>query len=120
MELPELAWILLFLFGMTAIGLPLLLKAGKKADSQLFMRTESFEKTREYCDLLGIDGTATIGDVKKAFKEKSKVLHPSNKETGDKEKFEELKIAYETLAYGAPWGTPRSEIFEKMQNRNKH
>jgi len=119
MELPELAWRSVFLFALMIVGLALLFKAGKRADSQLFVRTESFEKTREYCDLLGIDGTATISDVKKAFKEKSKVLHPSNKVTGDKKKFEELKLAYETLAYGGSWGTPRSEIFEKMHNRNK-
>ncbi len=100
-------------------SLALLFKVGKKLDKQLFIRTESFEKTREYCDLLGIDGTATIGDVKKAFKEKSKILHPSNKQTGDKKKFEELKLAYETLVYGGRYGTPRSEIHEKMQNRNK-
>lgn len=104
---------------MLFIGLALMLMAGQKADCQLFIRTESFEKTREYCDLLGIDGTATIGDVKQAYKKKSKILHPSNKQTGDKKKFEELKLAYETLVYGGPYGTPRSEIHEKIHNRNK-
>lgn len=111
--------ILLVLIPVLLIGLALMLRAGKKIDNQLFIRTESFEKTREYCELLGIDGTATIGDVKRAYKEKSKILHPSNKQTGDKEKFEELKLAYETLIYGGAYGTPRSEIHEKIQNRNK-
>jgi hypothetical protein len=101
------------------LGLAMVVKAGKRFDKQLFIRTESFEKTREYCDLLGIDGTATIGDVKKAYKEKSKILHPNNRQTGDKKKFEELKLAFETLVYGGPYGTPRSEIHEKMHNRNK-
>jgi hypothetical protein len=119
MGLEQSTWISLFLLGMMTVALTLLFKVGKKADNQLFFRTESFEKTREYCELLGIDGTATIGDVKKAFKVKSKALHPSNKETGDKKKFEELKLAYETLAYGASLGTPRSEISKKLHNRNK-
>jgi len=101
------------------VGLALLFKAGKSFDKQLFVRTESFEKTREYCNVLGIDGTATIGDVKRAFKEKSKILHPNNKETGDREKFEQLKLAYETLVYGGPYGTSRNDISEKMKNRNK-
>lgn len=110
---------LILLVSLLLVSLAMVLKAGKKADDQLFIRTESFEKTREYCELLGIDGTATIGDVKKAFKEKSKMLHPSNTQTGDKKKFEELKLAYETLVYGGPYGTPRSEIYEKMSKRNR-
>jgi len=45
--------------------------------------------------ILGVDGSSSIQDIKKVFKEKSKELHPDH--GGDPQKFANLKKAYDIL-----------------------
>ena len=47
-------------------------------------------------ELLGIDKTATPKEVKKAYKDKSKLHHP-DKENGNEELFKRLQEAYTVL-----------------------
>ncbi|PHV64328.1 DnaJ domain-containing protein [Cyanobacterium aponinum] len=51
--------------------------------------------------IFGLDGkTATEEDLKKAYRQLSKVYHPDNQETGDREIFERLEKMYESLMKG--------------------
>ena len=51
--------------------------------------------TSSWYDILGVPDTASKDDIKAAYREKAKILHPDNQETGDEEKFKELAKAYE-------------------------
>ena len=47
---------------------------------------------------MGIDKSASVNDIKKAYFKKAKEFHPDvNKSDGAKEKFAEINEAYETL-----------------------
>lgn len=48
-------------------------------------------------ETLGVNRTATLEEIKKAFKDKAKKLHP-DKPGGDKAKFQEIQRAYEVLS----------------------
>lgn len=48
-------------------------------------------------DILELDETATTEDIKCAYHKLVKRYHPDNEKTGNAEKFEKVKIAYETL-----------------------
>ena len=53
---------------------------------------------KDYYDALGIDKSASVNDIKKAYFKKAKEFHPDvNKSDGAKEKFAEINEAYETL-----------------------
>ena len=52
----------------------------------------------DYYETLGIDKSASVNDIKKAYFKKAKEFHPDvNKSDGAKEKFAEINEAYETL-----------------------
>lgn len=48
-------------------------------------------------EVLGVDGRATLKMIKTAWRKLSAVYHP-DKETGDREKFEEAKLAFDVLS----------------------
>jgi hypothetical protein len=51
--------------------------------------------------IFGLDGkTATEEDLKKAYHQLSKIYHPDNQETGDREIFERLEKMYKSLIIG--------------------
>ncbi len=51
--------------------------------------------------IFGLDGkTATEEDLKKAYRQLSKIYHPNNLETGDREIFERLEKMYKSLIMG--------------------
>tara|TARA_B100000029_G_C17479291_1_gene924966 strand:- start:90 stop:935 length:846 start_codon:yes stop_codon:yes gene_type:complete len=49
----------------------------------------------DYYDLLGVDKTASASQIKSAFRNKAKSMHPDT--GGDPEKFKQLNEAYDTL-----------------------
>lgn len=64
---------------------------------KLFFLNE--ERMKEYYSILGINPTHDINEVKKAYREKAKLLHPDKNSTPTaKEQFQELAEAYETLS----------------------
>src|SRR5262249_48671509 len=53
---------------------------------------------RDYYEILGIDRHANPDQIKKAFRNKARHLHPDNKDSGDESAFKELAAAYEVLS----------------------
>jgi molecular chaperone DnaJ len=53
---------------------------------------------RDYYEVLGIDRNATQDQIKKAFRNKARNLHPDNIDSGDEAAFKELAAAYEVLS----------------------
>ncbi len=51
---------------------------------------------KDYYKLLGVDESASADEIKKAFK-KLAVQHHPDKKGGNKEKFQEINEAYQTL-----------------------
>lgn len=63
-----------------------------------FSRTYTQSRIKSYYKVLSVRPHATPEEIKTAFYQKSKELHPdSNKSTGDATEFNELCIAYEIL-----------------------
>jgi molecular chaperone DnaJ len=55
--------------------------------------------SRDYYDVLGVDRTADAKDIKKAFRQKAKALHPDTNPSPDAEsQFKELGEAYSVLS----------------------
>lgn len=52
---------------------------------------------RDYYEVLGIAKNASSDDIKKAFRNHARKLHPDNKDSGDEAAFKELAEAYEVL-----------------------
>lgn len=53
---------------------------------------------QKYYEILGISPTSSIKEVKRAYKQKAKLLHPDkNKQLNANEQFVLLQIAYETI-----------------------
>lgn len=53
---------------------------------------------KDYYEVLGVPKGATAEEIKKAFRNKARHLHPDNKESGDEQAFKELAEAYEVLS----------------------
>jgi len=53
-------------------------------------------KETKFYDLLGVPPTASVDDIKRAYKKKALRLHP-DKPTGNAEEFKNLTHAYEIL-----------------------
>jgi len=80
---------------------------------------------KDYYKILELEKSATLSDIKKSYRRLSKILHP-DKETGSKEKFQELNGAYQTLsdpakkqAYdsGVTYQTPSRPIINNINVR---
>jgi len=55
--------------------------------------------TKDYYEVLGVDKNATVAEIKNAFRQKARQLHPDvNKAPDAEEKFKELGQAYEVLS----------------------
>jgi len=61
----------------------------------MFMQTETFSN---YYDLLGVNRESSSGEIKKAFREKAKLLHPDIAGSGQSEAMRKLLSAYEILS----------------------
>lgn len=59
-------------------------------------RTDSGPTVEEAYATLGLDPSASAGDVRRAYRERAKELHPDSAD-GDEEAFKELTAAYELL-----------------------
>lgn len=53
---------------------------------------------RDLYEILGLDRNASQDQVKKAFRNKARHLHPDNMDSGDEAAFKELAAAYEVLS----------------------
>jgi molecular chaperone DnaJ len=53
---------------------------------------------RDYYEVLGVVRKASYDEVKKAFRNRARQLHPDNKVSGDEAAFKELAEAYEVLS----------------------
>ncbi len=53
---------------------------------------------RDYYEVLGVEKNATADQIKRAFRNKARHLHPDNKDSGDEAAFKELAAAYEVLS----------------------
>src|SRR5262249_31778070 len=53
---------------------------------------------RDYYEVLGVPKKASAEEIKKAFRNKARSLHPDNKDSGDEAAFKELAEAYEVLS----------------------
>jgi molecular chaperone DnaJ len=52
---------------------------------------------RDYYEVLGVSRQATSDQIKKAFRNRARHLHPDNMDSGDEHAFKELAAAYEVL-----------------------
>lgn len=81
--------------------------------------------TKEYYEILGVESTSSLEDIKKAYRKKALQHHPDK--GGDEEIFKKINIAYETLsdrdkrqAYDTGTNLPFGpEIFNNIFNINK-
>ena len=79
---------------------------------------EASKMTRDYYEVLGVAKDASQADIKNAFRQKARKLHPDvNKEPDAEEKFKELGQAYEVLSNEEkramyPRETPPCRIWE--------
>ena len=53
---------------------------------------------RDLYEILGVDRNAGAEQIKKAFRNRARHLHPDNRESGDEAAFKELAAAYEVLS----------------------
>eukprot|EP00854_Cymbomonas_tetramitiformis_P013835 gene13835-16350_t len=60
---------------------------------KLIVASANLETSQSLYDLLGVDISASTGTIKRAFRLRSKVIHPDIPVTGDAVRFKELKEA---------------------------
>jgi molecular chaperone DnaJ len=66
--------------------------------------------TRDYYELLGLDRTATEGEIKRAFRARARELHPDVSDAPDaEERFKEVVEAYEVLS-----NPERREVYDRF------
>jgi molecular chaperone DnaJ len=53
---------------------------------------------RDYYEILGVERGANQDQIKRAFRNKARNLHPDNQDSGDEAAFKELALAYEVLS----------------------
>lgn len=53
---------------------------------------------RDYYEVLGVDRNASGDQIKRAFRNRARHLHPDNMDSGDEAAFKELAAAYEVLS----------------------
>ncbi len=53
---------------------------------------------KDYYEVLGVHKNASSAEIKKAYRKLAHVYHPDRQDTGDIDKFKEIKEAYETLS----------------------
>jgi molecular chaperone DnaJ len=53
---------------------------------------------RDFYEILGVERNATPDQIKKAFRNRARNLHPDNMDSGDEAAFKELAAAYEVLS----------------------
>lgn len=110
-----------FLLATTGVALSALIfkHVQRKIDRQPCHQQEDQQLMQQYCELLGVERTATIGEVRKAYYEKAKALRAEKKQAAANGLLTELRIAYEMLALGARYGTPYSEWSGKGKPNGK-
>ena len=53
---------------------------------------------KDLYEVLGVSRNANADEIKKAFRNKARHLHPDNMDSGDEAAFKELAAAYEVLS----------------------
>lgn len=89
-----------------------------------FRQFSNLNFSKDYYKILGVQRTATKSEIRKAYLNLAKVLHPDSA-TGDEEKFKQLGEAYEVLSnentrnqYNSGFGKPK-ENTEKPYSKPK-
>ena len=89
--------VLLLLLLLAGVLVVLFVTIKKRDDGKMCNQSLDGATMQEYCDLLGVQRKATVGEVKKAFRAKARLLHPNNKTTGNEDSFRRLAHAYTEL-----------------------
>ena len=66
----------------------------------IFIFSTFFSFRRDFYKILGVKKSATLNQIKKAYRAKAKVMHPDKNQDDPKanEKFQDLGAAYEALS----------------------
>lgn len=62
------------------------------------MSAPASNKFQDHYAIFNLDPKASSEEIQKAYAKAAQKYHPSNSETGDKDKFESVNIAYEVLS----------------------
>ncbi len=61
---------------------------------------------KAYYEIIGVEKTATMDEIKKAYRKKAIKMHPDK--GGDQEEFQKLQVAYDTL-----FDKDKREVYDK-------